>query len=102
MNAKGVIRFTVDGGEPESFYVIDQVTFGGKEYLMVTDVDPSDEEMDPGEDGGIALILKDTASGGEDGAESVYEIVEDDTELSAVSTLFKDTLEEFGIELEEE
>ena len=102
MSAKGVIRFTVDGGEPESCYVIDQVTFGGREYLMVTDVDPSDENADPGEDGGIALILKEAASGGQDSAESVYEIVEEDTELSAVSTLFKDTLEEFGIELEEE
>lgn len=99
MDKKGIIRFTPEeGGEPDTFYIIDQVTFAGTDYLMVTDTDPQAEES--AEEDGIALILKNMTPGKKEG-ESVYEIVEDDTELSAVSTLFKDALDEFGIELEE-
>ena len=51
------------------------------------------------EDGdGEALILKDTSR--ENDAESVYEIVDDDTELSAVAELFRDAAEDMGIDLE--
>ena len=100
MDKKGIIRFTPEeGGEPDTFYIIDQVTFAGTDYLMVTDVDPQSEEEADEEDG-IALILKNMTPWKKEN-ESVYEIVEDDTELSAVSTLFKDALDEFGIELEE-
>lgn len=84
------IVFTpVDGEEPVKFYVVDQTMLRGETYLLVTDSAEGD---------GTALILHDTAPGNAD--ESVYEIVEDDTELQAVAGLFRDTLEDMGIGLE--
>ena len=47
----------------------------------------------------MALILRDDAEPGAD--ESLYEIVEDEQELSAVLLLFSDKLEEMGILIEE-
>ena len=100
MKAKDTITLIPsDGSEPVAFYIIDQVTFQGRDYLMVSDVDLNDEEAEDTEDGTI-LILKDMAD--KKSGESLYEIVDDDTELGAVSTLFKDTLDELGIDIEME
>ena len=54
---------------------------------MVTDSEDDDAEC---------LILKDTS--GENQSESVYEIVEDDVELSAVLKVFEELLEDVEIE----
>ena len=84
------IVFTPAGGEkPVDFYVLDQATLRGITYILVTDTEDGDGE---------ALILKDTSR--ENDAESVYEIVDDDTELSAVAELFRDAAEDMGIDLE--
>ncbi len=84
------IVFTPAGGEkPVEFYVLDQATLRGITYILVTDTEDGDGE---------ALILKDTSR--ENDAESVYEIVDDDTELSAVAELFRDAAEDMGINLE--
>ncbi len=79
-----------DSTEVEEFYVLEQVKLGGKMYLLVTD----EEEGD-----GMCLILRDDAQA--DSEESLYAIVEDDNELSAVLLLFSDKLEELGILIEE-
>ncbi|MDO4284729.1 MAG: DUF1292 domain-containing protein [Eubacteriales bacterium] len=79
-----------EGEEPVSFYVLDQATLRGVGYLLVADSEDGDGE---------ALVLRDMAAPEE--SESVYEIVEDDEELSAVLSLFRDTLEELGIAIEE-
>ncbi|MCI2048958.1 MAG: DUF1292 domain-containing protein [Lachnospiraceae bacterium] len=84
------ITFTPDGADgPVEFYVLDQATLRGCDYILVTDSEEGDGE---------ALILKDRAPA--DAADSLYEIVDDDTELKAVSELFRDTLEDLGIDLE--
>lgn len=77
------------GEKPVEFYVLDQATLRGITYILVTDTEDGDGE---------ALILKDTSR--ENDAESVYEIVDDDTELSAVAELFRDAAEDMGIDLE--
>ena len=59
-------------------------------YLLVTDQEEGD---------GMALILRDDADA--DSGESLYEVVEDENELSAVLLLFSDKLEEMGILIEE-
>ena len=79
-----------DSTEVEEFYVLEQGKLGGKMYLLVTD----EEEGD-----GMCLILRDDAQA--DSEESLYAIVEDDNELSAVLLLFSDKLEELGILIEE-
>lgn len=78
-----------DSTEAEEFYVLEQARLGGKMYLLVTDQEEGD---------GMALILRDDADA--DSGESLYEVVEDENELSAVLLLFSDKLEEMGILIE--
>ena len=51
---------------------------------------------DSEEDDAECLILKDTSS--EEASESIYEIVEDDEELIAISRVFEELLEDVEIE----
>ena len=73
--------------EEVDFYVLEQTKVGGVSYILVTDSEEDDAEC---------LILKDIS--GESQSESVYEIVEDDVELSAVLKVFEELLEDVEIE----
>lgn len=73
--------------EEVDFYVLEQTKVGGVSYILVTDSEDDDAEC---------LILKDTSGGNQ--SESVYEIVEDDVELSAVLKVFEELLEDVEIE----
>ena len=81
------IAFALAGEEAAWFYVLEQTTIGGRHYILVTE----EEEGDP-----EAFILREALA--EKGAESVYEIVEDDTELSAVASVFENLLEDIRLE----
>ena len=81
------IKFQSDGMEEAEFFVLEQTKLNGKSYILVTDSEEGDAEC---------LILRDR-SAAEDTA-SIYEIVEDDTELSAVSKVFEELLEDIEIE----
>ena len=83
------ITFTF-GGEDQAveFFVLEQTKLGGVTYILVTDSEEDDAEC---------LILKDLSKVEED--ESVYEVVEDDTELLAVSKVFEELLEDVDIEM---
>lgn len=86
------IKFIPDGeNEVVEFYVIEQTKLRGVNYLLVTE---SDEETDEAE----AYILRDMSA--EEDAEAIYEFVDDDDELDAVSEIFEKLLD--GIELEVE
>lgn len=81
------IKFTfAEGEEAEEFFVLEQTRIGGVDYILVTDSEEDDAE---------ALILKDLSADGEE--EAVYEIVEDDEELLAVSKVFQEMLEDVDI-----
>ena len=67
--------------------MLEQTRIGGTNYILVTDVEEGD---------GDALILKDLSGDGE--AESIYVIVDDDNELSAVSGVFENMLEDIDLE----
>lgn len=83
------IKFTFDdAGEETEFFVLEQTKLGGVVYILVTDQEDGDAEC---------LILKDKSK--EEDEESVYEVVEDDTELLAVSKVFEELLEDIDIEL---
>ena len=84
------IVFTMTDTEEEvEFYVVEQTQINNINYILVTD--SQDEEAE-------ALILKETFS--ETGSEeAIYEIVEDDTELSAISQVFAEILEDVNIEM---
>lgn len=77
-----------DTNEETEFFVLEQTRINGNSYILVTDSDEEEAEC---------LILKDT-SRAED-KESVYEIVEDDVELSAVLKVFEELLEDVDIEM---
>ena len=81
------IKFTfADGEEAAEFFVLEQTRIGGIDYILVTDSEEDDAE---------ALILKDLSKDGDEDA--VYEIVEDDEELLAVSKVFQEMLEDVDI-----
>lgn len=77
------IVFNPEGEEPVEFFVLEQTRIGGVNYILVTDFEEGDGE---------ALILKDMSKDGEE--ESVFSIVSDDEELSAVAGVFENMLED--------
>ena len=83
------IKFTFeDTSETVEFFVLEQTKINGAVFILVTDSEEDDAEC---------LILKDMSSA--EDADSVYEVVEDDTELLAVSKVFEELLEDVDIEM---
>ena len=83
------IKFCFDeSGDAVEFFVLEQTKINGASYILVTDSQEDDAEC---------LILKEGES--QDAKESVYEIVEDDVELQAVSKVFEELLEDVEIEM---
>lgn len=83
------IKFMFDDGEESvDFFVLEETKINGVSYILVTDSEDEDGEC---------MILKDT-SAAED-TESVYQVVEDDVELVAVSKVFGELLEDIDIEM---
>ena len=74
-------------GEEVEFFVLEQTKVNGVSYILVTDSEEGDAEC---------LILKDTSS--EEERASIYDIVEDDDELIAISKVFEELLEDIDIE----
>lgn len=83
------ITFNPGGEEAVDFYVLEQTRISGINYILVTEEEEGDGE---------ALILRDDSMDGEE--ESVYTIVSDDDELSAVAVVFENMLDD--VELENE
>lgn len=77
------ITFNPHGEEPVDFFVLEQTRIGGYNYILVTDFEEGDGE---------ALILKDISKDGEE--ESVFTIVSDDDELTAVAGVFENMMED--------
>ncbi|MDD6492387.1 MAG: DUF1292 domain-containing protein [Firmicutes bacterium] len=80
------IKFTLDTQENVEFYVLEQTKLNGNQYILVTDTQEGDGE---------ALILKEISAQGV--KESIYEIVDDDTEMSAVAAVFENLLEDIEL-----
>ena len=81
------ITFVPDGEEAVEFYVLEQTTITGVNYILVTDA----EEDEDGE----AYILKDISDS--DAEERVYVMVEDDNEFDAVSAVFENMLDDIDL-----
>ena len=77
-----------DGNGEDEFFVLEQTKINGATYILVTDSEEDDAEC---------LILKET--GVEEQTDKMYEIVEDDTELLAVSKVLEVLLEDVSIEM---
>lgn len=85
------ITFCPDGDEPVDFFVLEQTRINGVNYILVTDFEDGDGE---------ALILKDLST--DEDKESLYAIVDDDTELKAVAGVFEDLLDDVEFVTDEE
>ena len=81
------LTFQGKDGEQAEFYVLEQTTIGGVNYILVTDAEEDEE--------GEAYILKDISEA--DAEERVYSMVEDDTEFDAVSAVFENMLEDIDL-----
>ncbi len=77
-----------DTGEEVEFFVLEQTRVNGVNYLLVTEND-DEEETD-------AYILKDLSRDEE--TDAVYEFVEDDVTLDAVSKVFEELLDDIDFE----
>ncbi len=77
------ITFRADENEAVEFYVLEQTRIGGVNYILVTDAEEGD---------GDALILKDMSGDGEE--ESIFSIVDDEEELSAVAGVFQNMMDD--------
>lgn len=82
------LKFELEDGTTVDFFVEEQTRVGGVNYLLVTD--SQDDEAD-------AYILKDIS--GEQEAVANYVMVEDETELIALSKVFEEILEDTEIDL---
>lgn len=86
-NQDTTVNFTTEDGEVAVFRVIEETKIGGVTYLLVLDDVEGEEEE--------ALILKEIPN--ESAEEALYDIVEDEKELSAVAAMFEELLDEFEL-----
>lgn len=82
------ITFTMpESGEEAEFFIVEQTRINGRNYLLVTESDDEEEAE--------AYILKDLSESGE--TEAVYEIVDEDGELEAISKVFAELLDDIEL-----
>lgn len=86
--AQEKIAFTTEDGDEVLFSVLEKTTIAGQDYLLVTE-NEEDEEAE------VYLMKKSTD---EDQFE-IYEFVEDDSELKAISKVFEELLDDVDIEM---
>ena len=85
------VNFITEDGEVAVFKVIEETKIGGVKYLLVLDdIDGEEEE---------ALILKELPNEGAE--EALYDIVDDEKELSAVAAIFEELLDELELVTQE-
>lgn len=88
-NNEKIVFMTEDNEEIE-FYVLEQTMINGTNYLLIADsAEDDDEEAN-------ALILKEKESAEDD---ILYDVVEDDDELDAVSKVFETMMDDIDIEM---
>lgn len=82
------IKFQLEDGSVEEFYVEEQTRIGGVAYLLVSD--SLDDEAN-------AYILKDMSK--DESQDACYEMVEDENELQALFKVFEQMLEDVDLEM---
>jgi len=81
------IIFVSEDMQELEFFVLEQTKVNGVSYILVTDSEEGDAEC---------WIMRDVSD--EDSVESIYDMVEDEEELYAVSKVFEELLEDIDIE----
>ena len=83
------INFITDEGEEIPFYIIDQTTLAGKDFLLVTDSDTQEDEAQ--------VYIMQEISDQDD--QTIYEFVEDEAQLEALSKVFEELLDDVDIQM---
>lgn len=81
------IEFETEDGEKIPFYIVEETMINGRNYLLVTDSEEDEAE---------AYIMREVT---DEENQTVYEMVEEDTELEAVSKIFSELLDDVEFEL---
>lgn len=81
------IEFETEDGEKIPFFVLEETMLGGVNYLLVTDSEEEEAQ---------AYIMREV---NDEENQKVYEMVEEDAELEAVSKIFSELLDDVEIEL---
>lgn len=81
------IEFETEDGEKILLYVLEQTMLNGVNYLLAAESEEDEAE---------AYIMREV-TGDED--RMVYEMVEDDTELEALSKVFSELLDDIDLEM---
>lgn len=84
------LTFVMDDNEEVELFVIEETRINGVNYLLVTDSDDEDDNE------AKAFIFKDVSKA--EDADAVYEPVEDEDEIDAVSRVFSELLEDVDLE----
>ena len=84
------IKLFTDEGDEVEFFVEEQTRINGCSYLLVSETASEDEDIQ-------AYILKDTSK--DESLEACYVFVEDEDELSAVSAVFQQMLEDTDLQM---
>ena len=74
------INFITDEGEEIPFYIIEQTTLAGKDFLLVTDSDTQENEAQ--------VYIMQEISDQDD--QTIYEFEEDEAQLEALSKVFEE------------
>ena len=83
------INFITDVGEEIPFYIIEQTTLAGKDFLLVTDSDTQEDEAQ--------VYIMQEISDQDD--QTIYEFVEDEAQLEALSKVFEELLDDVDIQM---
>lgn len=83
------INFITDEGEEIPFYIIEQNTLAGKDFLLVTDSDTQENEAQ--------VYIMQEISDQDD--QTIYEFVEDEAQLEALSKVFEELLDDVDIQM---
>ncbi|MBE5949994.1 MAG: DUF1292 domain-containing protein [Lachnospiraceae bacterium] len=79
-NQDTVVNFTTEDGDVAVLRVVEETKINGVKYLLVVDEIEDEEEE--------ALILRETSAEGAE--EALYDIVDDEKELTAVAAIFEE------------
>lgn len=90
MDNNKTIPFIIEDGTEIELSIIEQTKINGTNYLLVTETADESEDAE-------AFILREDMTQEE---ECVYTIVEDETEISALSKIFEELLEDIDLEIE--
>lgn len=88
-------------GEAEFFYVLQQTTINGKNYLLVVDREETDvyefnEETDIAPC--MAMILEEKPGTDSDEDDFIYEVVDDEDTLETIAKVFEEEFESLEID----